>query len=467
MNRIKKLVFLISIFLITPIIAQPAKEIPTPEQTPSFSMQELLERVKQGRVNDASESQARLKEFLEEKSKRKVRLDELLKEKADAEALSEQLEEQYQRNDEDIAGLESTLEDRLGSVKELFGVLQLVASDTHAQFSNSITQIQFADRTPEILEFANKMGQTKSLPEIQEIEALWYELQREMVASSLIETVSHNVVNSKGIEQNRKITRVGLFNLVSEGNYLQFVAETGRVIEYAKQPDGRYMGGAASLKNASIGERVMFSVDPTRGQLLSLLVKSPTLTDRVNQGGVIGYIIISLGVFAIAIAVMRFVSLSVVGGKINHQKQHPDKPGDNPLGRILKTYQNNKQADHESLELKLGETILKEVPAINKNLSLLKIIAAIAPLMGLLGTVTGMIITFQAITLFGAGDPKLMANGISQALVTTVLGLVVAIPTLLLHNLIQTKAKTVTEILEQESIAIVAASSEVQIKDRD
>jgi len=93
-------------------------------------------------------------------------------------------------------------------------------------------------------------------------------------------------------------------------------------------------------------------------------------------------------------------------------------------------------------------------------LMFLKIIAVVAPLLGLLGTVTGMIITFQAITLFGTGDPKLMAGGISTALVTTVQGLCVAIPTVLLHTLVASRARRLNQILEEQAAGMVAVQSE-------
>ncbi|MEC8351463.1 MAG: MotA/TolQ/ExbB proton channel family protein, partial [Pseudomonadota bacterium] len=102
----------------------------------------------------------------------------------------------------------------------------------------------------------------------------------------------------------------------------------------------------------------------------------------------------------------------------------------------------------------------REMPKITRNLTLIKIISVVAPLLGLLGTVTGMINTFQAITLFGTGDPKLMAGGISQALVTTVLGLVVAIPTVFLYTLLNTRSKNMLLILQEQSAGIIAERSE-------
>jgi biopolymer transport protein ExbB len=265
------------------------------------------------------------------------------------------------------------------------------------------------------------------------------------------------VLTGAGEEREQDVVRVGAFNLVSDGRYYQYVPETGRVVEFGRQPAARYMAGARAIAD-SAGE-VEFSIDPTRGQLLALLVQAPDLRGRVAQGGVIGYLIIGLGVIAFITAIFRLFSLTRTNRRIQKQLETMDQPGDNPLGRIARVYQEEKDWDTEALELKLSEAVLRELPAVNRGLGFLKIVAAVAPLMGLLGTVTGMIITFQAITLFGAGDPKLMAGGISQALVTTVLGLTVAIPTLLMHQLVQARAKRIGDLLEQEAVALVAVSA--------
>jgi biopolymer transport protein ExbB len=150
----------------------------------------------------------------------------------------------------------------------------------------------------------------------------------------------------------------------------------------------------------------------------------------------------------------------LLGNKVKRQLKK-DKPSqDNPLGRVMLIKDKYPQADTETLELKLSEGILREVPKITRNLTFIKIISVVAPLMGLLGTVTGMINTFQAITLFGTGDPKLMAGGISQALVTTVLGLVVAIPMTLLFATLHTRSKNLIHILQEQASGIIAERSE-------
>lgn len=428
---------------------------------PVMSMDALLEKVKQGHHQDQLDNKKRIERFNQDKQQQQTLYTDTKNNRIAAEKLSLQKEQQFEKNEQQIGLLKDRLTERLGSLKELFGVLQLVANDTQGQFENSLVQIHYPDRTQKLNAFAMKMGQTTELPEIEEIESLWYELQREMTESGKTTISKQTVLTTDGNEQQIDVVRVGTFNLVADGKYLQRINETGRIVEFPRQPSSRYMVGAESIASAQ-GELIPFTIDPIRGQLISIKGTAPNMSERVQQGGEIGYIIIALGIIVIFIAVARFIYLVMLDRKIQLQLEDLTKPQDNPLGRILNVYQKNKVDDVESLELKLGEAVLREVPKVNWGLSFLKISAAIAPLMGLLGTVTGMIVTFQAITLFGAGDPKLMAGGISQALVTTVLGLVVAIPTLLLHNLVQGKASKINEILEQEAIALVALTAEQQ-----
>jgi biopolymer transport protein ExbB len=262
-------------------------------------------------------------------------------------------------------------------------------------------------------------------------------------------------------EEQRTVVRVGLFNVISDGKYLEYVPETRRLIELQRQPQSRYTSRAADLEAADSGMHP-FGIDPTRGQLLGLLVQSPSLMERIAQGKTVGYVIISLGIIGLLIALWRLVALSARTAQCNRQAKNLENPGNNPLGRVIRAAHDNPGVDVEGLELKLGEAILKETPKFNAWLSTLKIISVVAPLLGLLGTVTGMIVTFQAITLYGAGDPKLMAGGISTALVTTVLGLVVAIPMVFLHTMVQSRAKRLTQILQEESAGMLSERAERQ-----
>ena len=426
----------------------------------AISLDELLAQVKTGRVTDAADNKARLDEFRANRGTQSKLLNAEKAEQKRQENNSVRMEAEFERNDAQILVLETAFQDRLGGLKELFGVLQQASGDARGQFETSLTQVQYPERTDFLLEFAKKMGQSNRLASLEEIERLWFEMQREMTETSKVVTFTANVVNASGEENQQEVTRIGAFNVVSEGKYLEFISETQRLVELQRQPPSRYTGRIGDLTSADSG-KFPVGLDPTRGQLLSLLVQSPSLMERIDQGKTVGYVIIVLGIIGVLIAIWRVLILTAVGAKVNSQVKNLSEPKtNNPLGRVLKIAQDSAGADIETIELKLGEAILRETPKFNAMLPLLKIISVVAPLLGLLGTVTGMIVTFQAITLYGAGDPKLMAGGISTALVTTVLGLVVAIPTVFLHTLVSSRARRMTQILQEESAGMLAELAE-------
>ena len=448
---IKKIALASSLILAFTLSAQAATAV---------SVEELLQQVKTGRVNDAAENKARLDEFRARRGQQTRLLNAERAEQKRQEEASARMETQFEVNDARIITLEQQFQERLGGLKELFGVLQQASGDARGQFEASVTQVQFSDRTDFLLEFAQKMGKSNRLASLEEIERLWFELQREMTETGKVTTFTTTVVNSVGEENQQEVTRIGAFNVVSEGKYLEYIPETERLVELQRQPASRYTGRIGDLTSATSGQHPI-GLDPTRGQLLGLLVQSPSLMERIAQGKTVGYVIIALGIVGVLIAVWRVLVLSAVGAKVNRQiKNINDPKTNNPLGRVLTISQNNASANIETIELKLGEAILRETPKFNAMLPLLKIISVVAPLLGLLGTVTGMIVTFQAITLYGAGDPKLMAGGISTALVTTVLGLVVAIPTVFLHTLVSSRARRLTQILQEEAAGMLAERAE-------
>ncbi len=436
------------------------------QSSTAIDLQQLLKDVQQGRAADQADNQRRIREFQAEQARQQQLLDDITARREALEARSAEMESRFEKNELTIADLEDRLQERMGGLKELFGVLQQTASDAQAQFYLSLSQLEHPDRNAFLVDFAGRMGQANRLPAISEIERLWFELQREMTESGRIVTRDINVVDAEGIEEPQSVTRIGLFNVVSEGKFLRYVPETGRLLEFARQPGTRYMSGPSDLASGKAAT-FPFAVDPTRGQLLQILTQAPNLTERVAQGGAIGYTIIGLGLAGLLLALSRMAILLVRGFAIKKQLTDMQNPSDkNALGRILIAARADDVPDAETLELRMGEAVMRELPRINAYIPILKIIAAVAPLMGLLGTVTGMILTFQAITLFGAGDPRLMAGGISQALMTTVLGLCVAIPMLLLHNLVQMRARTITEILQNEAVGQVAERTEENLDNR-
>jgi biopolymer transport protein ExbB len=304
------------------------------------------------------------------------------------------------------------------------------------------------------------MAGANELASIEDMERLWYELQREVTESGKVVKFNYDITTAEGEIINTEVVRVGVFNIVFEDGFLKFDSTTGNVSELQRQPEqSRFTNSAGDMIDATESP-VTFGVDVTRGGILALLVESPTIGERVNQGGIVGYCIIALGIIGLLIAIWRWIGLSTDGRKVASQLKRDTASTDNPLGRVLAAYEANQNADTETIELKLSEAALKEMPGLTKGLLFIKVISVVAPLMGLLGTVTGMIKTFQVITLYGAGDPKMMAGGISQALMTTVLGLVVAIPMVLIHTLVSGQSRKIINIIHSQSAGIVASHSE-------
>ncbi len=422
-------------------------------------LKELLDQVKQGGVKDAKDNAERLKFFQENRAQQARLLAEMKALRTEQENLSKQYEQLFEEQDAQILLMEDDLNLKLGGLKELFGVLQQSAGDARVQFENSITQKQYPERAAFMADLAGKMGDTNRFATLDEIETLWFEMQREIIESGKISNFKTMVVGADGIESEQMVTRIGAFNALSDGKYLEFKPENSRLLVLPRQPEARYVSRAEDFQALSSGMGSV-AVDPTRGGLLSKLVDKPNLMEQVAQGKTVGYVIIALGLIGLLVAVYRFIYLMGVSAKVNAQIKNLDQPGNNPLGRILEVYKVRGDDDLEAMEIRIGEAILNETPKLNKWLPFIKIISAVAPLLGLLGTVTGMIQTFQQLTLFGTGDPKTMAGGISTALVTTVLGLVVAIPMLFLHSLVSSKAKAVTEVLQQQSAGMIAEIAE-------
>ncbi|WP_442792647.1 MotA/TolQ/ExbB proton channel family protein [Pseudoalteromonas sp. T1lg75] len=425
----------------------------------AMDLDALLKTLQQGKIAQSQENQEREKAFLARQSEQLQMLRSAEQTRNAKLQESERLETAFEDNEVKLAQLSDTLQNRMGTLKELFGVLQQVAGDSSNKFATSVVSAELQGRDVFMDELAQQMGSTSKLASIEDIEQVWFELQREMTEQGKVSRFNTEVIVAGGAKENKEVLRVGAFNLVADGKYLEYNNVTNTLSELTRQPVARYTSSAAELQQSKDGF-VQFALDPTGGSILGLLVQAPDTEERVHQGGTVGYVILAVGALALIIALERFISLMLIGGKIRRQLKDSVARDDNPLGRVMKVKDQYPDVAHDTLELKLSEAILREMPKITRNLTLIKIISVVAPLLGLLGTVTGMINTFQAITLFGTGDPKLMAGGISQALVTTVLGLVVAIPTVFLYTLLNTRSKNLLLILQEQSAGLIAERSE-------
>jgi biopolymer transport protein ExbB len=423
-------------------------------QDSGMTLDQLLDRVKQGRVEENRENKAREERFRREKNRQAQLLRDAEQAVRNEEAISARLEKTAADNREEIARLSQLLKDALGEFNELIGVVKQVSGDTRGQLGASLISSELTGRDKVVGAIAEK----EEIPTADELRQLWASLHEEMTEQGKVSRFTAKVAGGDGVLVDTEVVRIGPFNAVRKGgNYLKY--EDGELSDLGRQPGSRFTDSAADLFNASSGI-VDAGLDPSQGQILSTFILTPTLVERIQQGAEVGYVIIVIGIIAILLGAMRILALFSTGGAVRRQIKSKKVSKSNPLGRIMMAYEENKRADVETLELKLDEAILKEVPKLERGLNLLKVIAAVAPMMGLLGTVTGMIVTFQAIQLFGTGDPTVMAGGISQALITTVLGLVTAIPVLLIHSFASGMSTSVTQILEEQAVGIVARHAE-------
>ena len=439
------------------IAAALSAALAAPQALAVDSLDELLQQVRQSRSALSAENKAREQRFIQNRNEQQALLQQAQQELAEAEARSDRLTEQFNSNELQLAELNETLRLQLGNFGELFGVVRQVSGDTVGLIRSSLVTAQDNGRE----EVAERLAQVRGVPSMEELNDLRALLTEEMIRSGNVARFNATVTRPDGTQAEEELVRIGVFNLISGDRFFNYLPETQTILELARQPQSRFRSMAENLFSASPNTTVAAAVDPGRGSLLALLIQEPSLGERIDQGGLVGYVIIALGIVGLLIALVRWLYLGATGTRIRSQLKSADQPNEkNPLGRILKVYDDNRDADTETLELKLDEAILKEVPKLETWQGAIKVIAAVAPLLGLLGTVTGMIVTFQAITLFGTGDPKLMAGGISQALVTTVLGLTVAIPLVLLHSVVASRSKALIEVLEEQSAGIIAKQAE-------
>jgi len=423
-------------------------------------LDDLLKQVKADRVSEAKLDKKREAEFLAARADKQALLAKAKKELANQNARNKRLTKAYAANEITLAQKEVELDNATGTLGEMFGVSRAAAANAYGQISTSIVSAEYPGR----VESLDRIANAKAIPGLEDLEELWFALQTEMTESGKISQFEVEVTNLDGSKSTETVTRIGTFNLVSADGYLNYNDEMGQVQPLAKQPAGYISNSAGDFFNTSSGLGAVY-VDPSRGAILALETRKRTLMEFYHQGAEVGYAITLLFIIGCLIAMERFIVLGLVGSKIKAQEKNYTKPNkNNPLGRLLKVYQDNKNADAETLELKLDEAILRETPTIDRGINIIKMFAAIAPLMGLLGTVIGMIMTFQTITLFGTGDPKIMAGNISLALVTTALGLICALPLILIHSIVAGKSKAILHKLDEQSAGIIASIAEKESK---
>ncbi len=419
-------------------------------------LDDLLKEIKNDRVSVAKLDKKREQEFLSARADKQALLKKAQGDLASEQARNTRLTKQFSDNEITLTNKESALENAKGDLGEMFGVVRRASGNAYGRIATSIVSAEFPGREATLEKLAN----AKEIPVLAELEELWFSLQTEMTESGKISSFTAEVTQLNGSKSTETVTRLGTFNLIAEQGYLNYNDEAGQIQPLGKQPDGGILSLVGDYLGTSSGYTALW-MDPAKGQILNLETQKATLEDRYHQGGTVGYVITVVLIIGLLIGLERMIFLGAMEAKIKKQLKDRSNPkSNNPLGRLIQVYHDNRDVDAETLELKLDEAILRETPKIDRGVNLIKIFAAVAPLLGLLGTVVGMIGTFQSITLYGTGDPKIMAGDISMALVTTAMGLICALPLILVHSIVAGRGKSVFHILDEQSAGIVAEIAE-------
>ncbi|CAH6937533.1 MotA/TolQ/ExbB proton channel family protein [Vibrio chagasii] len=426
----------------------------------SDSTAQLVNKAKSENRTQASHNVVREADFKKTEQELKAIKAQLEAKRTSIQGATDVLTQTFSDNENKLARLEEKLRLETGSLGELFGVVRQNAKELGAELSSTVNSVDRAEHTATV----DQIIDAKSLPSMPQLSGLWMSMVEQIQASSELSKSQIAFINGEGNTQTVDAYRLGSIGLVTDQGYVSWNTQREDAIAYLKQPsNGPTLASLSTLANGDVSNVV---VDPSRGFMLEQLALTPSLSDRLQAGGVVGKVILGLLAIGLIIALVRGVSLSIARQKIRAQLKNPEQAGDNPLGRVLAVYNKEQNQTVEALELRLLEAVVDEQTHLEKGLSMLKLLAALAPMLGLLGTVTGMIETFQVITQFGNGDPKVMAGGISMALVTTVLGLVAAMPLLLAHNILSTQAENIRNILEKQGIGLVAEQAEKTVESK-
>ncbi|HDG1729845.1 TPA: MotA/TolQ/ExbB proton channel family protein [Vibrio cholerae] len=418
------------------------------------STNSLVQQATQEKTQQQQHNQQREAGFVQTAQELQAAKAELLAERNRLQKEADQLSSQFSDNENTLARLEETLRLETGSLGEMFGVVRQNAKELQSELDQSVTGVEPRAHQQSI----DDVVAAKTLPSMAQLRGLWQAMSEEIRASGQVQTTEIQWLNGQGETQTVPALRLGSLGLISEQGYVKWDNARQQALSYQQLPSD--FPTFSHIRTLVDGDVVTMKVDPSRGVLLEQLALTPTLSQRLQAGGVIGNVILVLLGVGLIIALYRGAILATLRQKIKAQLKNPEQPGNNPLGRILAVYNKEQQRSVEALELRLLEAVVDEQNYLETGLSMLKLLAALAPMLGLLGTVTGMIETFQVITQFGNGDPKVMAGGISMALVTTVEGLIAAIPLLLAHNILSAQAEAIRNILEKQGIGLVAQQAE-------
>ena len=436
---------LITLLLFLPlfVIAQDEsqEEVPIPiEEQRNNKIKALLNVVKENKSIYVQKDQVRVKNFIDLVDERESMLAKAKRDLANEKIRNENLEKRFEANEKELADLEESLQIKIGVLGELFGVTRQFAGELLASTEKAVTFSEY----PERVGVLRDIGETQ-VHDLNQLQNLWISYLDEIVSSGEVKTVEANIIDRDGESITGEIVRYGHFTTTYKNKFVTPVPELSGFELLQRQPERDVLKNLR--KHQRSDDYRITSIDPTRGFLLSLYLDKPGWIDRIAQGKSIGFIIILIGISGFIFSIYKIYQL---------REQEKEIIADNAKVKVDMENSIKDTASYESKENILDEFIINYTGKLEWGANWVKFFAAVAPLLGLLGTVIGMIETFQAITLFGTGDPKQMAGGISQALVTTMLGLIVAAPLLGLYTYISQKVSNLSQVLEEKASYLLA-----------
>jgi biopolymer transport protein ExbB len=353
--------------------------------------------------------------------------------------------------------------------REISGNVRIAAKDIEALLNTS----QLTALAPERLDKVGPILDPGYFPDIDDISGLTDVLLDEMRRSGQVALVQGAYVGRDGENHTGDILTLGKFTAMyrapEEIGFLTYSPESKKLFALTALP-GRKMANA--MKNYFEGKTGVVPIDLASGESLVGIGDRASIVEEFKQGGNIMWPILVVGLVVVVFTTYKLIYLKrvhgdtdTIMGTVNDLAAKSDWPG---IEAIMQKHQNHnwpvvnvirngiqaRHEDRETLESVLQESILRELPRLERGVSVMAVLGAIAPLLGLLGTVTGMITTFQVITLYGTGDPKLMSSGISEALVATKWGLCVAVPTMLIHTLLSRRVHGVVSDMEEKAVTL-------------
>jgi biopolymer transport protein ExbB len=353
------------------------------------------------------------------------------------------------------------------ALRELTGSMRVVARDLETTLAQSL----LTALDPRRLDALKPMLDKDHFPGLDDAKIITDRLFEEMALSGEVALRKGSFTDRNGNDVQGDILTVGKFTAAyrtdTETGFLRYAEDSHRLFALSSFPSWSI---GRNLKAYMQGGSDDVSLDISGGAALRQITHTNTLMDQIRSGGLLVWPILAIALFALLIAIERLIFLKGVHdntdrvmGRVNDLALHgrwaecdavvKERKG-RPVYNVLEAGLCARGEDRETLESILQEAILKELPRLERFLPMLNMMGAIAPLLGLLGTVTGMIATFHVITLYGTGDPRMMSGGISEALVTTMLGLAVAIPIMLVHTFLNRRVEHVAGDMEEKAVAL-------------